>query len=202
MNINTCEKNDVENLTLEKPLKTEDLYISNINFTLQTPKLKINKISKKITLILNENMEKLLNNFDNKIIELLSQNSSDFFEEELSIDDSEEIYKNSYKHTKLESKINLSINKKITIFNKYKEILDINNLCSGDEVICLIKCKKIIFYKNHCEPHWEVFQIKLKEQQLKKNEYLFIEDENDNYIDKSNNEQDDIYSANKIKIKE
>jgi len=202
MNINTCEKNNIEDLILEKPKKIDDIYISNINFTLQTPRLLINKISKKITLILNENMEKIFSDFDNKIIELLSKNSSEFFEEELSIDESEEIYKNSYKNSKLESKINLSINNKITIFNKYKEILDINNLCSGDEVICLIKCKKIIFYKNHCEPHWEVFQIKLKEQQLKKNEYLFVEDKNDNYIDKSINEQDDTYNVNKIKIKE
>lgn len=198
MEINTCDKNFIENLNLEKPYKLEDVYISNINFTIQTPKLSINKISKKISLILNDHMETLLNNFDNKIIQLLSENSTDFFEENMSIEDAEEIYKYSHKH----SKISLSINKKLSIFNKHKEQLELESLCSGDTVICLLKCKKIIFYKSHCEPHWEVFQIKLKEEQLKTDKYLFVEDENDNYIDVDNNDTDTMNDIKKIKIKE
>ena len=89
MDINTCEKYDVENVSLEKPKKLEDVYVSNVNFTIQTPKLNINKVSKKLTLTLNENMEKLLNDFDSKIIGLLSENSSDFFEEEMTVEDAE-----------------------------------------------------------------------------------------------------------------
>ena len=44
-------------------------------------------------------MEKLLNDFDNKIIGLLSENSSDFFEEEMTVEDAEEIYKHSFKQS-------------------------------------------------------------------------------------------------------
>jgi hypothetical protein len=202
MDINTCEKYDIENLSLEKPKKVDDVYISNINFTIQTPKLNIHKISKKITLILNENMEKLLNNFDNKIIDLLCENSSEFFEQQMTIEDAEEIYKHSYKQTKLESKMSVSINKKLSIFNKYKEQLELDSLSPDDTIICLLKCKKIIFYKNHCEPQWEVFQIKLKEQEIKNNKYLFIEDENDNYVENENIENDDeLNDIRKINIK-
>lgn len=202
MDINTCEKYDIENLSLEKPKKLEDVYVSNVNFTIQTPKLNINKVSKKLTLTLNENMEKLLNDFDNKIINLLSQNSSDFFEEEMTVEDAEEIYKHSFKQSKSETKMSLSINKKLNIFNKHKEQLELGELSSGDTVICLLKCKKIIFYKSHCEPHWEVFQIKLKEEELKKDKYLFIEDENDNYVESENTENDDeLNEIKKIKIK-
>ena len=202
MDINTCEKYDVEKLLLEKPKKLEDVYVSNVNFTIQTPKLTINKVSKKLTLTLNENMEKLLNDFDNKIIGLLSENSSDFFEEEMSVEDAEEIYKHSFKQSKSESKMSLSINKKLNIFNKHKEQLELDELSQGDTVISLLKCKKIIFYKSHCEPHWEVFQIKLKEEELKKDKYLFVEDENDNYVESENTENDDeLNEIKKIKIK-
>ena len=166
MDINTCDKFDFKQLTIEKPQKIEDVYISNINFTIQTPKINIYKVSKKITLTLNESMENLLNDFDNKIISLLSTNSSEFFEDVMTIEDAEEIYKHSFKQSKSESKMTVSINKKINIFNKHKEQLNVESLCVGDTVICLLKCKKVIFYKSHCEPHWEVFQIKLKEEQL------------------------------------
>lgn len=201
MDINTCDKYDVENLSLEKPKKLEDVYVSNVNFTIQTPKLNINKVSKKITLTLNESMEKLLNDFDNKIIGLLSENSSDFFEEEMTVEDAEEIYKHSFKQSKSESKMSLSINKKLSIFNKHKEQLELDSLSPGDTVICLLKCKKIIFYKSHCEPHWEVFQIKLKEEELKKDKYLFVEDENDNYVENENTDGDELNEIKKIKIK-
>uniref|UniRef100_A0A6C0LIA9 Uncharacterized protein n=1 Tax=viral metagenome TaxID=1070528 RepID=A0A6C0LIA9_9ZZZZ len=201
MDINTCEKYDVENLFLEKPKKLEDVYVSNVNFTIQTPKLKINKVSKKITLTLNERMEKLLNDFDNKIIGLLHENSSDFFEEEMTVEDAEEIYKHSFKQSKSESKMSLSINKKLSIFNKHKEQLELDSLSSNDTVICLLKCKKIVFYKSHCEPQWEVFQIKLKEEELKKDKYLFVDDENDNYVENENTDSDELNEIKKIKIK-
>lgn len=201
MDINTCEKYDVENVSLEKPKKLEDVYVSNVNFTIQTPKLNINKVSKKLTLTLNENMEKLLNDFDSKIIGLLSENSSDFFEEEMTVEDAEEIYKHSFKQSKSESKMSLSINKKLNIFNKHKEQLELGALSCGDIVICLLKCKKIIFYKSHCEPHWEVFQIKLKEEELKNDKYLFVEDENDNYVENEHTDSDELNEIKKIKIK-
>ena len=202
MDINTYEKNNITSLTLEKPIKLEDIYVSAVNFTIQTPKLVISKISKKLTLLLTENMENLLNDFDNKIIELLSENSKDFFEEEMSVEDSEEIYKHSFKHSKSESKMSISMNKKLSIFNKHKEQLNVESLCVGDTVICLLKCKKVIFYKNHCEPHWEVFQIKLKEEQLKMDKYLFIDDDNDNYVEQETNDNDEMADIKKIRIKE
>lgn len=199
MDINTCDKYDVDNLILEKPKKLEDVYVSAVNFAIQTPKLTVNKVSKKLTININENMENLLNEFDNKIVNLISENSSEFFEETMSVEEAEEIYKHSIKHTKKECKMSLGVNKNLNIFNKHKEKLDLDSLCSGDTVICLLKCKKIIFYKSYCEPSWEVLQIKLKEQELKTDKYLFVEDENDNYVENDNLDYDE--DIKKIKIK-
>ena len=43
--------------------------------------------------------------------------------------------------------MSVSINKKLNIYNKHKEQLELDALSSGDTVICLLKCKKIVFYK-------------------------------------------------------
>ena len=205
MDINTCDKHNFEELTLGKPKKVEDVYLSTINgATIQTPKLTISKVSKKLTILLNDDMENLLCEFDNKIISLISENSEDFFEDKLSIEDAEEIYKHSFKQNKKESKISLSLNKNLTIYNKHKEQLELDNLDADDTIICLIKCKKLVFYKNYCEPLWEVFQIKLKEPELNTKQYLFVEDEKDNYVNNNEDTEDndvDLADIKKIKIK-
>lgn len=202
MDINTCDKYNFNELTLDNPKKIEDVYISNINgATIQTPKLIINKLSKKLTLLLDEKMEQLLIEFDNNIISLISEKSEEFFEDKLSLEDSEEIYKHSFKQTKKESKISLSLNKNLTIYNKYKDKLEIDSLCENDTIICLIKCKNLIFYKNYCEPLWEVFQIKLKEPEIDTKKYLFIEDEQDNYIECNETNDEDLSQIKKIQIK-
>ena len=201
MDINTCDKYDLDCITLDKPKKVEDVYISNVNFALQTSKITVNKVSKKLVVKLDDNMEKLMNEFDTRIINLISENSDDFFEEKLSVEDAEEIYKGSIKSSKYETKMSISLNKKLSIFNKHKEQLNINSLVENDSIICLLKCKKLIFYKNYCEPLWEVFQIKLKEKQLNTKQYLFIEDSNDTYEEIDVNENDDFSVVNKINIK-
>ena len=201
MNIQNCDKFNVDNLKLEKPTKVDDVYVSNINFSLQTPKLLLNKISKKITIILDDKMEYILTQFDNKIITLISENSEEFFEDKISIEDAEEIYKSSIKVGKNDTKMSLSINKNLSIFNKHKEELKLDSLSQDDIIICLLKCKKIVFYKSHCEPLWEVMQIKVKEVELNTKSYLFINDPNDIHDNQNDSDSDDTI-IKKINIKE
>jgi len=198
--INTVDKYNLEDIELKKPNKVEEFYVSNINFTIQTPKLNIDKISKKLCILLDENLTNLINSFDEKIIQLLSENSEEFFEEKFNLEEAEEIYKSSIKYSKNNAKMNLNINKKINIYNKRKESLNLEDISLDNEVICLIKCKKILFYKSHCEPYWEVVQIKIKEKELNKNNYLFIDDPKDNYQDLDDEENSDS-DIKKIKIK-
>lgn len=202
MNIHNCDKLNVNDLELGKPTKVDDVYVSNINFALQTPKLSISKVSKKITVILDEKMENALNQFDNKVVSLISENSEEFFEDKMEIEDAEEIYKSSIKVSKCDTKMSLSISKKLSIFNKHKEELNLESLAPGDIIICLLKCKKIVFYKSHCEPLWEVVQIKLKEAELNTKSYLFIEDPNDTHNDNENDSDSEDACVKKIKIKE
>ena len=193
--INTCDKYNLDNLKLEKPIKIDDVYVATVNFNVQTPKLSVNKNSKKLKVNLEKSLETLLNNFDNKIISELSNKSKDLFEDEFNQEELEEIYKSSYKS----SKMNLHFSKNLTIYNKYKEILEINSISTGDNIICLINCTQIIFYKYHCEPIWEVYQIKLKETKLDTNKYLFVDDINDTFIDKTDSININLIKQIKIK---
>ena len=58
--INTCDKYNLENLHLEKPIKIEDLYISPLNFIIQTPKLTVHKNGKKLKINLEKSLEQFI----------------------------------------------------------------------------------------------------------------------------------------------
>ena len=124
MTITNTKNFDVSNLNIEKPNKNEDdLYSSKIlynneNLIFQTPKVKITKVSEKnLTIeIADDNLYDSLGLFDNHIIKLTSDNSKDWFSNEYTIDDIEELYKRSistpYKSTNkcnLEQDINNTI---------------------------------------------------------------------------------------------
>ena len=173
----------------------------------QTPKLKISSINKstnKLGLYIDADLEELLENFDKKIMQLLVNKSAELFEEEISNEEIEDIYTSSYTK-KINTQLKVNLNKKLVIFNKSKNILDIGDLNINNEVICLLKCSKIIYYKNYCKSYWEVLQVKLKKvDNLNDNnlpdfkQYLIREDENDNYL--SENEESQIL-LKELKIK-
>jgi len=191
MNIFTCDNYDLETITLEKPIKKEDVYESKLSFVIQTPVISIHKINdKRLTLNLTEGMENLISAFDNKLMSLLVSESETLFEDTLTMDDAEDIYKNSIRLLNKTPVLNVQYSAKLNIYNKTKDALTLDNLSENDTVICLLKCKKIQFYKNHCQPRWEVAQIKLKEPKINKKTYLIMDDENDTYVENSDNESE------------
>ena len=195
---------ELNKIKIEKPSKKDDVYYSNLDLVMQSPKIKINKVNQKlnkITLNLDNTLEDFLNKFDNKIMNLLSENSNDLFQDSMTFDEIEEIYKLSIDNTKYCGKFSVNINKKLVIYNKIKNILELSDLEINDEIICLLKCSKIIYYKNYCKSYWEVIQIKIKKKsliELDKKQYLIRDDINDSY----NSEEDNEISIKNLKINE
>lgn len=187
MKIFNCNEYNFDSVNLDTPIKENDYYSSNLEFIIQTPKLQINKLNKESLYInINESLEKCLTDFDNYLIKYISNQSEELFKEKYSIDDVEDIYKHSIKFRKNKEDILKCIySNKLNIFNKYKELLELSDLTNSDNIICLIKCSKLIYYKTFCMPYWEILQIKLKENIINNNIYLFKEDNNDNYIEKN-----------------
>ena len=129
-------------------------------------------------------LEEFLIKFDTKIMQLISDNSSKLFQDSMTLDEIEDIYKSSADSKKHGSKFSVNINKKLVIYNKNKNILELSDLDINDEIICLFKCSKIIYYKNYCKAYWEVLQVKMKKKYVNVIDtkmYLIRDDDNDTY---------------------
>jgi len=185
MNIHTIDKYNFENIDLEKPEKDERInaYTTILNIYFQTPKLNILKVTtNKLTIELNDEFVELLTKFDENIIKLISEKSEngDYFENKFSLEEVEDIYKSSFKFngSKINAKMNINLSDDVTVFNKEKKVLNKGDLKEDDNVILLLKCSNIVFYKTHCAPYWEALQIKIKEKpKEKKINYMFLDDE-------------------------
>lgn len=170
---------DFNNIEIKQPIKTADNnYQSKINIYIQTPKLQITKINdKSISLCLNDDTINLLDKFDNFLIEKISEKSNEFFDNEITKDEFEEIYKSSYH----KNKMTLKYSEQLNIYSSSKKNLKIEDLVENNEIIAIINCSKIIYYKTYCFPYWEIEQIKLKKKKedkvkLNHSSYLFLED--------------------------
>ena len=189
MNIHNCNKYNFESIELTKPLKEHDYYYSDINFLIQTPKLPILKLNKNtLTLNINTELEQCISEFDKNMINLISNNSEEYFKESFTSDEIDDIYKSSIKINKNKlNTFNCAYSDNLTIFKKNKSTLSISDLNIDNDIICLLKCSKIIFYKTYCMPYWEIIQIKLKEIKIEQKVYLFKEDAFDDYVESNNN---------------
>lgn len=203
LSVKTVKQYSFNNLILQKPSKsdTDNIYVSKIaiinedndlnhNLVVQTPKIKINRLDKLLVAEINDDIEALLTDFDDKISLLVSENSSSFFEEVITPEESDEMYKGSFKKSRKMTKMNLNLSSELRIYNKQKQELSQSDLVADNTIICLIKCTKIIFYRSHYVPYWEVFQIKLKPEPkitTETNKYLFVDDPNDTYSDEFEN---------------
>lgn len=174
--VDNCDFNNIE---IKQPVKTEENnYQSKINVYIQTPKLKITKVSdKSISLCLNEDIVNLLDKFDDFLIQKISEKSNEFFDNEITKDEFEEIYKSSYH----KNKITLKYSDQLKIYSSSKKDLKVEDLLEDSEIIAIINCNKIIYYKTYCFPYWEIEQIKLKKKKEEKSKldhssYLFLED--------------------------
>ena len=77
--VDNCDFKDIE---IKQPVKTEENnYQSKLSVYIQTPKLKIEKISdKSISLVLTEEFIETLDKFDDFLIEKISSKSEEFFD--------------------------------------------------------------------------------------------------------------------------
>lgn len=197
--IYNIENYSFDNIEIKNPKKTTDNYQSKINFCFQTPILEILKTNEQsITLGLTDSVKKLLDNFDNYIINNISEKSETFFDDKITPDELEDIYKSSYFKDKFILKFSDSLN----IYTNSNSNLEKTELKENLNVIALVKCSKIIYYKTFCLPYWEVIQIKIKEKKTEKvkidrSSYLFVDNENS----ESETESDDDKKIKKINFK-
>ena len=197
---------DANCLSFDTPIKNVDKYSSKIQYNngdliIQTPKVCVNKTPTSILDInINSDMYNFFGAFDEKVLEIIEQNSMEWFNQSLDADQSQEIYKRSV-HMPFRHIDKTRINVKIidtTIYNKELEMLEKTQLNKGDEIICLLKCSHLIFYRSYCVPHWEVLQIKVKDKKLVTDKYLIIDLDDDNITHDDHEELSEFTQLNVI----
>lgn len=168
---------DINNIKIKDPIKNEKLYISSVLYNdnsliIQTPKLKINKInSDNIDVIINKDFMKLINEFDKFIISVISVNSEQWFSQKLDIDKVFKIYKRNILHNldKDEEMImSFKMSDNIQIYGKNKVKIELDDIQVNQDIILLINCPYLIFYKSNFISYWEILHMKIKEEKIVK----------------------------------
>lgn len=168
---------DINNIKIKDPIKHEKLYISSVLYNdnsliIQTPKLKINKIdSDSIDVIINKDFMKLIYEFDKFIISVISVNSEQWFSQKLDINKVSKIYKRNILHNldKDEEMImSFKISDNIQIYGKNKVKVELDDIQVNQDVILLINCPYLIFYKSNFISYWEILHMKIKEEKIVK----------------------------------
>lgn len=168
---------DINNIKIKDPIKHEKLYISSVLYNdnsliIQTPKLKINKIdSDSIDVIINKDFMKLIYEFDKFIISVISVNSEQWFSQKLDINKVSKIYKRNILHNldKDEEMImSFKMSDNIQIYGKNKVKIELDDIKVNQDVILLINCPYLIFYKSNFISYWEILHMKIKEEKIVK----------------------------------
>ena len=176
-------------LNISNPVKKNDKYIADLTYNktslvIQTPKVGICDINERsLGIVINTNsFYNFLGTFDELVINTILKKSEEWFSQKLTIDQCHEIYKRSIispYNSDLQPSMFIKITEDSKVFDSVKE-MDIKDVKLDDNIICLIKCDKLIFYRTYCVPHWEIIQIKIKKKKLDTREYLIKDIEDDN----------------------
>jgi hypothetical protein len=178
----TPESFTPDKLIFTKPTKnSNEKYVSKVMYgkgelLIQTPRMscKVNKTDRMLSLYVDDEcFYNFLGLFDEHIIQTLHNNSLTWFEQDLSEQTCNDIYRRSVESPfkmGTNNKMNIKI-KNAYIYMKKNEKCEIEDLNANEEVICLLRCSHLVFYRSYCVPYWEAIQIKIKDNTLSYDNY-------------------------------
>lgn len=172
---------DSNNIEYTEPSKIGNIYYSKISYNdnplyIQTSRMKNTTDIKKVNIkkpfdlkfnIDNSNMYDFLNKLDDNNINVVSENSSEWFGKNLTIENSENMYRNISNPLQKNKKNNINfkvpiINEEILckIYNQEKIDLDINDILTDQECILIIHIRGIKFFKSYYICDYYITHIK------------------------------------------
>lgn len=175
------DKFDSSNIEYTEPSKIGNIYYSKISYNdnplyIQTSRMKNTTDIKKVNIkkpfdlkfnIDNSNMYDFLNKLDDNNINVVSENSSEWFGKNLTIENSENMYRNISNPLQKNKKNNINfkvpiINEEILckIYNQEKIDLDINDILTDQECILIIHIRGIKFFKSYYICDYYITHIK------------------------------------------
>jgi len=212
-----CENINFNNLKYTKPRKVGTIYYSDISYNgdplfIQTPRLKLKsktdnlnfKKPTELRFSVDDTMYNLFNDLDSKNVNVIYENSKDWFSKQLRLEDSENMYKNISKpliQNKLpEIKFKLPVdNGKLLskIYNQEKIDIDISDIKENQDCVLIIHIRGIKFFKSYYICDYYISHIKT----YSKLNYLIpdnciIENENSKEEDYDILDEEIIYKEN------
>ena len=229
---------DYDNLKFSKPSKQNSYYYSNISygikndlFFLQTSKLKINSDTKNLSKIPSIEFEICNDNFDmydlfmkldDKLVKSTYNNSKEWFNQSIPLENIEDMYKGVCKPLKKNKnpsiKFKLPVeNDKILskIYDQNRELVDIKDCKSGYDAICILHIRGIKFMKQQyiCDIYINQMKVNIPKREdfvipdkclIDEFDKLYDSDEDiiDNeIIDEINNEREIILKKKREELK-
>lgn len=187
MSVVKFDQVDFSNISVDSPIKQENLYLSKINYNnkdliIQTPKLSVVGCTgnDNIEVNINEEFKSFLDDYDRFMINITSQKSSEWFSKELSKAKVTQIYKKSNIVCDEINVASFKIDENVKVYSKDKE-LKLDNIKVDTEVILLIHASYLVFYKANCIPYFNTVHIKIKEKKLEC-EFREVEEESSNKL--------------------
>ena len=195
--VNNC---DLENISFSKPKKHGDYLVckvckvgngdnDNNNFLIQFPKMKINSInSKNIELEFLDNTTKynkevynFLASLDNFIMDLIVNNSEEWFNKIIPVENINQMYNKFIKapnSTTSECTLNFALHKELKLTDKKNNSdMELSDYKENSQVECISQLKYLIFSKDTCFTVWEVRNMKLINKRVHRvPKFAFIED--------------------------
>lgn len=173
MVVRNIKELDTELISVVKPYKhTEEYYVGEVYynedlFIVQTPVLAFKAVEENtVELLLDKDTLQTIHKVDTFFIKTLTDKSPEWFESELTIEDTRDIFKSSISFPIDEynvASLRLKCSDKFKVYDKYNPSLDINSIQYNTPMIALIKLNYLIFYKHHCLAQWECLSLKIKD---------------------------------------
>lgn len=165
---------DCSEITLNAPYKFNDeYYVSEVLYKnkpliMQTPLLTLTSIDhNKVYLNLEPSMIRALTRLDNSILTIIEENSLEWFKDEFTVEQLEELYKPSISITDNCNAIFETVKADgFRLFSKTNQNIDQSTIENNTNLIALIRLKYIIFYRSDCFPLWENVCSKIKKVKI------------------------------------
>lgn len=187
MSVVKLDQVNFSNISVDDPIKQENLYLSKIHYNnkdliIQTPKLTVIGCNRNdnIEVKINEDLKSFLDGYDQFMINITTKKSSDWFSKELSKSKVTQIYKKSNIICDEVNVASFKIDENVKVYSKDQE-LNLDNIEVDTEVILLIHASYLVFYKTNCIPYFNTMHIKIKEKKSDC-EFREIEEESSNKL--------------------
>lgn len=182
MSVVKFDKVDFSNISVDDPIKQDNLYLSKVQYNekdlvIQLPKLTVSSRNgdDNLELIATDELTAFLDKYDQFMINITADKSSEWFSKELSKAKVAQIYKKNYVTCDSVTTSSFKIDENVQVYSKDKA-LELDSIEAGMEVILLVHASYLVFYKANCIPYFNILHLKLKEKKIEC-EFREIEEE-------------------------